>query len=43
MIRIWGSGVWRTCQGVSRRELLQVGTVGCLVLSLADLDRNSVG
>jgi hypothetical protein len=37
MFRVWGNGVQRTCQGISRRELLQVGSVGCLGLSLADL------
>ncbi|HEU4751868.1 MAG TPA: DUF1501 domain-containing protein, partial [Armatimonadota bacterium] len=37
MYRIHGAGIQRTCQGISRRELLQVGSVGCLGLSLADL------
>jgi len=37
MYRIWGPGVQRTCQGVSRRELLQVGAAGGLGLSLSNL------
>src|SRR5688572_25122913 len=37
MYRIIGRGTRRTCQGVARRELLQVGAVGGLGLSLADL------
>lgn len=37
MYRILGRGQQRTCQGVSRRELLQVGGSGFLGLSLADL------
>jgi len=37
MFRINGRGSNQTCQGVSRRELLQVGTIGGLGLSLADL------
>jgi hypothetical protein len=35
--RIITSGTRRHCQGVSRRELLQVGSVGFVGLSLADL------
>src|SRR3712207_242260 len=35
--RLLQPGFNRTCQGVSRRELLQVGTVGFLGFSLADL------
>jgi hypothetical protein len=34
-----GRGVSRNCQGISRRELLQVGGVGLLGLTLADLLR----
>jgi hypothetical protein len=37
MFRIYGRGVNQTCQGVSRRELLQVGAIGGLGLSLADV------
>ena len=37
MFRVLGTGNRRTCQGVSRRELLHVGSVGWLGLSLADL------
>src|SRR5579883_2976074 len=37
MYRILGRGQNRTCQGLSRRELLQVGSIGCLGLSLSDL------
>ena len=37
MLSVRGSGIRRTCQGVSRRELLQVGSVGFLGLSLTDL------
>jgi len=36
MYRIFEAGVNRTCQGVSRRELLQVGGVGGLGVSLLD-------
>jgi uncharacterized protein (DUF1501 family) len=39
MFRINGRGSNQTCQGVSRRELLQVGAIGGLGLSLADLFR----
>ena len=37
MYRILEPGRGRTCQGVSRRELLQVGSLGGLGLSLADV------
>lgn len=37
MFRVFGRGVRRTCQGARRRELLQVGAVGFLGFSLADL------
>jgi hypothetical protein len=37
MYRLLGREINRTCQGVSRRELLQVGSVGFLGFSLADL------
>jgi hypothetical protein len=37
MFSIYGPGIRRTCQGIRRRELLQVGSLGCLGLSLADL------
>jgi uncharacterized protein DUF1501 len=39
MYRVLGPGARRTCQGVSRRELLQVGSAGFLGLSLTDLFR----
>lgn len=37
MFRIYGPGANRTCQGWSRRELLQVGAAGALGASLPDL------
>lgn len=37
MFRTVGSGFQRTCQGIRRRELLHVGGIGALGLSLADL------
>lgn len=39
MYRLFGTGTRRTCQTVSRRELLQVGSVGCMGFSLLDLFR----
>lgn len=37
MFRLLGSGLRRNCQGFSRRELLQVGSIGMLGLSLENL------
>jgi hypothetical protein len=36
MLQITGKGVAHTCDGVSRRDFLQVGTLGAVGLSLAD-------
>jgi hypothetical protein len=37
MLRITGQGVAHTCDGLTRRDFLQVGTLGALGLTLADL------
>jgi len=37
MLRITGEGVAHTCDGISRRDFLQVGALGALGLSLVDL------
>ncbi len=37
MLNLTGAGAAHTCDGVSRRDFLQVGTLGALGLSLADL------
>ncbi len=37
MLSIFSNGVGRNCEGVSRRELLQIGTLGLGGLSLANL------
>ncbi len=37
MLNLTGAGSAHTCDGVSRRDFLQVGTLGALGLSLADL------
>ena len=39
MLRITGSGATRTCDGLTRRDFLQVGTLGAVGLSLADVAR----
>jgi len=39
MLRISGRGATRTCDGLSRRDFLQVGTLGAVGLSLADVAR----
>ena len=39
MLRISGNGATRTCDGLSRRDFLQVGTLGAVGLSLADVAR----
>ena len=37
MLRITGEGVAHTCDGLTRRDFLQVGALGALGLSLVDL------
>ena len=37
MIKLTGPGSITTCDGVSRRDFLQVGTLGALGFSLANL------
>jgi hypothetical protein len=37
MLTLWGNRRRRLCDGVSRRDFLRVGTLGCGVLTLADL------
>lgn len=37
MLQLSGKGVTHTCDGVSRRDFLQVGTLGAVGLSLADM------
>ena len=39
MLRITGDGVAHTCDGLTRRDFLQVGTLGAVGLSLVDLMR----
>lgn len=39
MLNITGPGVAHTCDGISRRDFLQIGTLGALGVSLADLSR----
>lgn len=39
MLRITGRGATRTCDGLTRRDFLQVGTLGAVGLSLADVAR----
>ncbi|MBN8629135.1 MAG: DUF1501 domain-containing protein [Planctomycetes bacterium] len=39
MLRISGRGATRTCDGLTRRDFLQVGTLGAVGLSLADVAR----
>ncbi|MCA9156664.1 MAG: DUF1501 domain-containing protein, partial [Planctomycetales bacterium] len=36
MLRLIGEGVAQTCQGVNRRDVLQVGTLGAVGLSLPE-------
>lgn len=37
MLNLYGDGIARTCDGISRRDFLQVGALGAVGLSLADL------
>ena len=37
MLRLTGRGTAHTCDGITRRDFLQVGTLGAIGLSLADL------
>lgn len=39
MLNLTGQGTAHTCDGVSRRDFLQVGTLGAVGLSLADLQQ----
>ncbi|MGC3970762.1 MAG: DUF1501 domain-containing protein [Pirellulales bacterium] len=39
MLRISGRGATRTCDGLTRRDFLQVGSLGAVGLSLADVAR----
>lgn len=39
MLNLTGQGVAHTCDGITRRDFLQVGTLGALGLSLADVAR----
>lgn len=39
MLNLTGQGTAHTCDGITRRDFLQVGTLGALGLSLADLAR----
>ncbi len=37
MLQLTGEGSTQTCDGVTRRDFLQVGTLGAIGLSLPDL------
>src|SRR3569623_1981572 len=37
MLNVTGKGVAQTCDGISRRDFLQVGTLGAIGLSMADM------
>ena len=43
MIKLTGPGSITTCDGVTRRDFLQVGTLGALGFSLANLARAEAG
>ena len=39
MLNITGRGTAQTCDGLSRRDFLQVGSLGAAGVTLADLER----
>ena len=39
MLNITGQGTAHTCDGISRRDFLQVGTLGAAGVSLAELEQ----
>lgn len=43
MLSIVGPGSAHTCDGISRRDFLQVGTLGAIGLSMADLEAQGAG